>query len=72
MRRKYNVTAVSTPEDLRQFEGWELRRAHVGNRPGIILQRSRFGRKGYVGSRKEVLCGKVIKNIEKADFCAFG
>ena len=39
----YHVEPVNTPEDLKQFEGWEVRKIHTGNSPGIILQNSDTG-----------------------------
>lgn len=34
----YHVEPVNTPEGLRIIEGWEIRKVHTGNNPGIILQ----------------------------------
>lgn len=34
----YHVEPVNTLEDLRQFEGWEVRKIHAGDNLGIILQ----------------------------------
>lgn len=34
----YHVEPVNTPEGLRIIEGWEIRKVHTGNCPGIILQ----------------------------------
>lgn len=45
MRRKYKAESVNTPEDLRQFEGWEIRKFHVGRSSGIILQNPDTGEK---------------------------
>lgn len=38
MRRKHKIEPVNTPEGLRIIEGWEIRKIHTGNNPGIILQ----------------------------------
>lgn len=45
MRRKYYSNPVSEPEDLQQFEGWEVRKIHTRDRPGIILQNPDSGQK---------------------------
>ena len=34
----YRVETVNAPEDLLKFEGWEIRKVHAGDSPGIILQ----------------------------------
>ena len=38
MRRKYKVESVNVPEGLRIIEGWEIRKVHTGNHPGIVMQ----------------------------------
>lgn len=38
MRRKYKVEPMNTSEGLKIIEGWEIRKVHTGNYPGIILQ----------------------------------
>lgn len=45
MRRKYYSNPVSKPEDLQKFEGWEVRKIHTRDRPGIILQNPDSGQK---------------------------
>lgn len=45
MRRKYYSNPVSEPEDLQQFEGWEVRKIHTRDRPGIILENPDSGQK---------------------------
>ena len=45
MRRKYKAESVNTLADLRQFEGWEIRKLHVGRSSGIILQNPDTGEK---------------------------
>lgn len=45
MRRRYKIEPVNTPEDLRQYEGWEVRKIHMGSSPGIILQNPDTGEK---------------------------
>lgn len=47
MERKRNrKERVSAPEDLQQFEGWEIRRLNVSeHKPGIIMQNPDTGEK---------------------------
>lgn len=65
----YHVEPVNTPEDLKQFEGWEVRKIHTGNSPGIILQNS------DTGERRKLIISKVcfgresLKISSKTSLC---
>ena len=54
----YHVKPVDTPEDLRQFEGWEIRKVHAGDSPGIILQNP------DTGERCKLIISKVCFDKE--------
>lgn len=47
MRRNKTITEpVFVPEDLKQFEGWEIRKINTSNyKPGIIMQNPDTGEK---------------------------
>ena len=45
-RRKNIKEPVFVPEDLQQFEGWEVRKINTSeNKPGIILQNPDTGKR---------------------------
>lgn len=70
MRKKYDVTAVSTLEDLRQFVGWGIRNAHSGNKPGIVLQNPDSGEKLMLIISRKCFSERLLKISRKSNFCA--
>lgn len=58
MRRKHKIEPVNTPEGLRIIEGWEIRKIHTGNNPGIILQNP------DTGERCKLIISKVCFDKE--------
>ncbi len=67
MRRKYKVEPVNTPEDLRQFEGWEVRKIHTRSSPGIILQNPDTGEKRKLIISAFCFEGGYIKSSRRLD-----
>ena len=65
MRRKYNVEIVNAPEDLQQFEGWEVRKIHTGDNPGIILQNPDTGERNKLVVSKVCFCKEGLKISRK-------
>lgn len=65
----YHVEPVNTPEDLKQFEGWEVRKVHVRDNPGIVLQNP------DTGERRKLIISKVcfgkesLKISRKINLC---
>ena len=58
MRKKYKVEPVNIPGELRRFEGWEIRKIHTENNPGIILQNP------DTGERRKLIISKVCFDKE--------
>lgn len=63
-RNKTIVEQVFVPEDLQQFEGWEVRRINVSDhKPGIILQNPDSGEKRKLQFQPCLFDGEYMKVI---------
>lgn len=71
MRKKYKIEPVNTPEDLRQFEGWEIRSAHSGNKPGLVLQNPDSGEKIMLVISKKCFSEGLLKISRKCNLDTF-
>lgn len=65
----YHVESVNTPEDLKQFEGLEIRKIHAGNSPGIILQNPDTGERCKLIISKSCIYGEGLKVSKRANLC---
>ena len=65
MRRdKAIIEPIFVPEDLQQFEGWEVRRINVSDyKPGIILQNPDSGEKRKLQFQPCLFDGEYMKVI---------
>lgn len=66
----YHVEPVNESENLQQFEGWEVRKIHTGNRPGLILQNPDTGERRKLIISKSCFNGESLKVSRNANFCA--
>lgn len=63
-RNKTIVEQVFVPEDLQQFEGWEVRRINVSDyKPGLILQNPDSGEKRKLQFQPCLFNGEYMKVI---------
>lgn len=69
MRRKYKIEPVNTPEGLRIIEGWEIRKIHTGNNPGIILQNPDTGERCKLIISKVCFDKESLKISSKTSLC---
>lgn len=69
MRRKYKIEPVNTPEGLRIIEGWEIRKIHTGNNPGIILQNPDTGERCKLIISKVCFDKESLKISRKTNLC---
>lgn len=65
----YHVKPVDAPEDLRQFEGWEIRKVHAGDSPGIILQNPGTGERCKLIISKVCFGKESLKISRKTNLC---
>lgn len=65
----YHVEPVNTPEGLRIIEGWEIRKVHTGNNPGIILQNPDTGERRKLIISKSCIYGEGLKMSRRANLC---
>lgn len=65
----YHVEPVNTPEDLRQFAGWEVRKIHAGDNPGIILQNPDTGERCKLLVAKVCFGKESLKISSKTSLC---
>ncbi len=65
----YHVESVNAPEDLKQFEGLEIRKIHAGNSPGIILQNPDTGERCKLIISKSCIYGEGLKVSKRANLC---
>lgn len=65
----YHVESVNTPEDLKQFEGLEIRKIHAGNSPGIILQNPDTGERCKLIISKVCFGKESLKISRKTNLC---
>lgn len=60
-RRKTIKERIFVAEDLRQFEGWEVRKINTSERrPGIILQNPNTGEKRKLQFQESVFDGESL------------
>lgn len=69
MRRKHKIEPVNTPEGLRIIEGWEIRKIHTGNNPGIILQNPDTGERCKLIISKVCFDKESLKISSKTSLC---
>lgn len=71
MRRNsnYYVEPVNAPEDLKQFEGWEVRKIHTGNSSGIILQNPDTGERCKLVIARQCIYSESLKISKKGNIC---
>ena len=65
----YRVETVNAPEDLLKFEGWEIRKIHAGNSPGIILQNPDTGERCKLIISKVCFGKESLKISRKTNLC---
>ena len=65
----YHVESVNTPEDLKQFEGLEIRKIHAGNSLGIILQNPDTGERCKLIISKVCFGKESLKISRKTNLC---
>lgn len=65
----YRVETVNAPEDLLKFEGWEIRKIHTGNNPGIILQNPDTGERCKLLVAKVCFGKESLKISSKTSLC---
>ena len=65
----YRVETVNVPEDLLKFEGWEIRKVHAGDSPGIILQNPDTGERCKLIISKSCIYGEGLKVSKRANLC---
>lgn len=65
----YRVETVNAPEDLLKFEGWEIRKVHAGDSPGIILQNPDTGERCKLIISKSCIYGEGLKVSKRANLC---
>ncbi len=64
-RRKTIKERIFVAEDLRQFEGWEVRKINTSERrPGIILQNPNTGEKRKLQFQESVFDGEKMMVIK--------
>ncbi len=70
MRRKYKIELVNTPENLRQFSGWEVRKVYTRDSPGIVLQNPDTGEKRKLIISRLCFDGSSLQVSRRANYCA--
>ena len=71
MRKKHKIEPVNTPDDLWQFEGWEIQNAHRGNKPGLVLQNPDSGERLMLIISRKCFIEGLLKISRKCNLDAF-